>query len=178
MVTKKWSHLYIIRALADASPSEIPVWGQMRGCLECHSVFSYPNTAVDQVLGQTVETPLCKSKSISYRVAAGQGRGWSRTDGWASSPKLPALCYQHLVLQLAQSTYLPQCVCVGWGGWSPLIRSCSGEEGERWRSHLFISLQGSPWQRHAQDRKKKTAVLEVVVIQGDPVVCRSPGPLA
>ena len=46
MVTRKWTHLYIIRALADARPSDIPVWGQMRGCLEFHSVRSYLNTAV------------------------------------------------------------------------------------------------------------------------------------
>lgn len=72
MVTRKWSHLYIIRALADARPSDIPVWGQMRGCLEGHSLCSYLNTAAGQGLSQALETSL-------FLVGLG-GRDGGRTE--------------------------------------------------------------------------------------------------
>ena len=70
MVTRKWFHLHIIRVLAEARPSDTPVWGHRRGCLMCLSLCSYMNTAVGQVLG----TLNLKKKSFWFFVKVGVGK--------------------------------------------------------------------------------------------------------
>lgn len=59
------------------------IWGQMRGCLEGHSLCSYLNTAAGQGLSQALETSL-------FLVGLG-GRDGGRTEAWAPSPSAPLL---------------------------------------------------------------------------------------
>ena len=70
MVTRKWFHLHIIRVLAEARPSDTPVWGHMRGCLMCLSLCM--NTAVGQALA-TLHLKLKKKKVFVFFVEVGVG---------------------------------------------------------------------------------------------------------
>lgn len=110
MVTRKWSHLCIIRALADARPSDIPVWDQMRGCLECHSLRSYTNIA----LGQALETLPLQKQVFSFFVRVGVG-GAGRTE--PERLHLAPLCHPTLSSAPSHSNVacLSACVVSVWG---------------------------------------------------------------
>lgn len=131
MVTRKWSHLCIIRALADARPSDIPVWDQMRGCLECHSLRSYTNIA----LGQALETLPLQKQVFSFFVRVGVGGG-GRTE--PERLHLAPLCHPTLSSAPSHSNVacLSACVVSVWG--SPKIRSSSVCQGH-WKERLFFS---------------------------------------